>query len=234
MNHQRLNRGATVDKAFDNFAELSKAIGTNVQEKIDPFLAKMKERFLNDKNIINIGGKYFRINNNDIVCSYNQLTSLEGAPSEVGGIFNCSDNKLTSLNGAPSEVGGNFRCSDNQLTSLEHAPSEVGGDFYCYNNKLTSLEGSPAEVKGDFDCANNQLTSFEGAPAKVGGYFDCKDNQLTSLKGAPSKVGGYFYCSGNKLTKEQIAAYEAFLKMSSEQQKASGLLDDTGHYDPKE
>ncbi len=36
----------------------------------------------------------------------NKLTSLEGAPKEVGGDFVCSKNKLTSLEGAPKEVGG--------------------------------------------------------------------------------------------------------------------------------
>jgi hypothetical protein len=42
---------------------------------------------------------------------------------------------LTSLEGAPKEVGGNFYCPNNQLTSLEGAPKEVGGSFWCYNNR---------------------------------------------------------------------------------------------------
>jgi hypothetical protein len=29
----------------------------------------------------------------DFICSYNQLTSLDGAPNHVGGDFDCSDNK---------------------------------------------------------------------------------------------------------------------------------------------
>ena len=43
-----------------------------------------------------------------------------------GGSFSCSNNKLTSLKGAPKEVGANFNCSWNQLTDLG-APKEVGG-----------------------------------------------------------------------------------------------------------
>ena len=132
-------------------------------------------------------------------CSNNQLTSLEGAPSSVGGDFLCYDNKLTSLEGAPSSVGGDFWCSYNQLTSLEGAPSSVGGDFSCSYNKLTSLEGAPSSVGGDFWCSNNQLTSLEGAPSSVGGDFSCSNNQLNSLEGAPTSVGSGFYCSNNQL-----------------------------------
>ena len=46
------------------------------------------------------------------------------------GNFNCSDSNLTSLEGAPREVGGGFDCCSNNLISLEGAPEKIGGDFY--------------------------------------------------------------------------------------------------------
>ena len=143
-------------------------------------------------NLILIGG---------FDCSYNQLTSLDGAPAKVSGDFNCSQNQLTSLEDAPKEVGGRFNCVDNQLTSLEGSPEKVGRDFYCRGNQLTSLEGAPKEVGGDFNCANNQLTSLDGAPAKVSGDFNCFHNKLTSLDGAPKEVGGRFDYSCNPIGK---------------------------------
>lgn len=55
----------------------------------------------------------------------------------VSGLFNCSYNSLTSLEGAPEKVGGSFFCSHNdKLTSLEGSPREVGGKFYCYFNDI--------------------------------------------------------------------------------------------------
>ena len=59
------------------------------------------------------------------------LTSLEGAPKEVGGDFYCSEcSKLESLEGAPQEVGGDFNCRGcKNLTSLEDAPKKIGGSF---------------------------------------------------------------------------------------------------------
>jgi hypothetical protein len=122
----------------------------------------------------------------DFDCSYNELTSLEGAPSSVGGDFWCSNNQLTSLEGAPSTVGvggGDFYCSDNRLTSLEGAPSSVGGDFFCSHNQLTSLEGAPSSVDGDFRCSHNQLTSLKDIHKqikKINGSFYCRRNPIKS------------------------------------------------------
>ena len=140
----------------------------------------------------NVGG--------DFACSYNQLTSLTGAPENVGGDFTCRRNKLTILTGAPKHVGENFYCEGNQLTSLTGAPEKVGGDFYCEGNQLTSLKGAPKEVGGKFDCSHNQLTSLTGVPENVGGNFGCSHNQLAILMGVPKEVGGYFDCSYNQLT----------------------------------
>ena len=117
----------------------------------------------------------------DFYCSKHKLTSLEGAPKEVGGSFNCYDNQLISLVGATKEVGRDFNCVVNSLTSLEGAPEIVGGNFYCTNNSLTSLKGSLKRVGGDFFCGNNQLTTLEGAPKWVGGNFNCEYNPLPQL-----------------------------------------------------
>ena len=137
-------------------------------------------------------------------CSGNQLTSLEGAPQEVGGSFDCSNNKITSLGGAPQDVGAHFDCSYNKLTSLEGAPQEVGGSFDCSNNKITSLGGAPQDVGAHFDCSYNKLTSLEGAPQEVGGSFYCRYNKLTSLEGAPQKVGWNIFFSNNPISEETL------------------------------
>ena len=87
----------------------------------------------------------------------------------------CYNNKLTSLEFAPSSVGGNFGCSNNFLTSLVGAPDSVGEGFYCGVNLITSLEGAPRIVPGYFDCNRNKLTSLKGSPQSTGDYW-CSDN----------------------------------------------------------
>ena len=125
------------------------------------------------------------------LCPYNNLTSLKGAPREVGGEFNCSNNHLTSLEGAPREVGGDFNCSHSNLTSLEGVPEEVGGSFDCSRNNLTSLEGAPREVGGVFNGLGNPLGSFKGAPVMCRGPRFLCDLEIL-------KFDDYFdkYCKG--------------------------------------
>ena len=121
--------------------------------------------------------------------------------------FYCTDNQLTSLEGAPSSVGGDFVCYNNQLTTLEGAPTSVGGYFWCSNNYLTSLEGAPSSVGGYFNCSFNQLTTLEGAPSSVGGNFNCSVNQLTSLTGIHKilkQMNGTFYAYSNTLKSNVI------------------------------
>jgi len=152
------------------------------------------------QRLIDFKGVKFGMANNYFFCYSNQLTSLEGAPQQVGSDFDCHDNQLTSLKGAPQEVGASFDCSDNSLTSLKGGPLTVGGSFYCSENSLASLEGAPREIGGDFVCDSNQLTTLKGAPQKVEGDFYCQYNQLTSLEGAPWEVGGSINCFNNPIT----------------------------------
>lgn len=65
------------------------------------------------------------------------LTSLKGAPKEVGNIFDCSYcRKLTSLEGAPKIVLGGFDCGYCiSLTSIKHCPEEVRGQVNFSNCK---------------------------------------------------------------------------------------------------
>jgi hypothetical protein len=114
----------------------------------------------------------------DVDISDGGLTSIPVQFGYVSDYFICRDNNLESLKGCPSEVGGSFYCNNNNLVSLEGCPSEVGGSFYCNNNNLVSLEGCPSEVGGTFYCSGNKLNSLEGGPKIVGGTFDCSGNKF--------------------------------------------------------
>jgi len=133
----------------------------------------------------------------------------EQTPSEPWpGNFYCSFNQLTSLEFCPKEVGGDFYCFNNQLTSLEFCPKEVGGDFNCCsNNQFTSLEFCPVKVGGDFGCSVNKLTSLEFCPKEVGGNFYCSFNKLTSLADIHKrlkKMNGIFYAYDNPIKSNVI------------------------------
>ena len=138
----------------------------------------------------------------DIDCSYQELTSLKGAPKIVDGSFICTGNQLTSLEGGPKEVRGDFKCSFNKLTSLEGAPQKVNGNFDCIYNQLTSLKDAPKEINGDFDCgANSKLTSLNGIGhirGKIHSNFNYKPNTLMfSFDDLPKEVEEFLYDERN-------------------------------------
>ena len=106
-----------------------------------------------------------------IACYHSSLTSLKGAPKEVGGGLDCSCNKLTTLKGAPEKVGGSFYCSYNQLTSLEGAPKEVGGNFDCSGNPQLKdlLDKMPTQaILGDvYKWCGKPWSFFDGVQKEV-------------------------------------------------------------------
>jgi len=164
--------------------------------KITPILLKNNKLIISFKDVIG-----------DFLYNGFGITSLEGVPKTVGGLFDCSDNELTSLKGCPKHVGS-FDCSYNNLTSLRDGPQTVDGNYRCYHNYLLdNLEGAPKNAL-NFDCSNNELISLKGSPEIVRKHFRCWDNKLTSLEGAPKIVYGSFDCQGNrkKFTEAEVRA----------------------------
>ena len=82
-----------------------------------------------------------KIYKENLIIEKKSLTSLEGSPKEILGLFNCQKNKLTSLKGSPQKIQGNFDCSDNNLSSLEYCTKKIGETFCCRNNpKLKNVK----------------------------------------------------------------------------------------------
>ena len=117
---------------------------------------------LNSEGLVDVDGS---VNLEDM-----NLIRLPIRFGKVSGTFDCPNNYLTTLEGAPKEVGVSFYCHNNYLTTLEGAPQEVGGNFYCHNNYLTTLKGAPKAVGKDFACNGNPLTSLAGI-GEVGGQI---------------------------------------------------------------
>ena len=122
-------------------------------------------------------------------CSWNNLTSLKGAPKEVKGLFNCSGNNIISLEYGPKKAKI-YDCSSNNLRDLQGAPEELE-EFNCGGNNIISLEYGPKKAK-IYDCSSNNLRDLQGAPEEVE-LFDCSENKLKSLIGGPKKARSY-YC----------------------------------------
>ena len=101
----------------------------------------------------------------DFDCRQENLVDFKGIRfGRVSWSFLCDKNNLTTLEGAPQEVGVDFACQNNKLTNLKGSPRNVGGDFHCFYNNLESLEGAPGEVGKYFKCDVFTLGPGEWSP----------------------------------------------------------------------
>ena len=99
----------------------------------DNVINSKKSIIISDTDLINgkLPFKFGRVDKNFICMKCTSLTSLKGAPQEVGEDFDCRKcTSLASLEGVPQEVGGNFYCRNcPSLKSLEDAPKKIGGEI---------------------------------------------------------------------------------------------------------
>ena len=92
---------------------------------------------IDDEGRANVNG------NATLVATVTQLPVTFGA---VTGSFNCANRGLTTLMGAPREVGQVFDCKFNRLTTLESGPLKVGS-YNSIGNPLTNLNGLATAIK---------------------------------------------------------------------------------------
>ena len=117
----------------------------------------------------------------DVYLSAQRLSKLPLKFGRVTGNFFCHYNQLTSLEGCPTEIDGDFWCHSNKLTSLEGCPTEIGGYFWCSYNQLTSLKGAPEYIEGKLDfMPNNNLPEYIKQIVDLN--YDDKDIQKYILK----------------------------------------------------
>lgn len=178
----------------------------NSKEKIEQWLKKMNinHYVINNDLTVHVNGSVnicdkklnfipiqFDTIKGDFDCSYNNLTSLKGAPYTVNGDFDCSYNNLTSLQNSPNLILGNFNCIKNKLISLEGCPSITNGHFFCNYNEINTLLGSPKTIHGNFICIGNLITSMEGSPEHIKGIFNLCANPILhlNLDNLPQYVG---------------------------------------------
>ena len=170
---------ANISSAFIdmNFrAVVLAALGKGATDSIydtDNF-ASVTQLDASSKNIMTLAGLQYFTALENLLCGFNQITSLPALPSSLTGLY-CEHNQLTSL---PTLTAGLNR-------------------LFCANNQLTSLPTLPLGLK-DLNCAGNQLTSLPSLPSGLM-YLECSGNYLASLPVLPSSLAE-LVCPGNMLT----------------------------------
>ena len=135
-----------------------------------------------------------------LICSYNQLTSLDVTQNTALEQLGCHINQLTSLDVTQNTALTAMDCGENQLTSLDLTQNTSVTYLECNYNQLTSLDVTQNTALQILYCGVNQLTSLNVTQNTALETLVCGSNQLTSLDVTQSTGLEGLSCSSNPLT----------------------------------
>ena len=195
--------GVTIELSEHNFPdeafrEYLKKFDINHDNKLASAERNVTEISVINQNITTLKGiEYFR-KLKTLICSDNQLTSLDVSKNTELQKLYCDGNQLTSLEVGENTVLDTLHCYNNQLTSLDVSRNSALQWLSCYKNKLTSLDVSKNTNLTLLYCDSNQLTSLDVSQNNKLEKLYCSENQLTSLKLSPTAVTT-LEANGNKI-----------------------------------
>ena len=198
------NDDSTIELSEHNFPdeafrEYLKQFDIKKDNRLQPAERKVVKKIsVINQNITTLEGiEYFR-KLETLICSDNQLTSLDVSKNTELQKLYCDGNQLTSLEVGENTVLDTLHCYNNQLTSLDVSRNSALQWLSCYKNKLTSLDVSKNTNLTLLYCDSNQLTSLDVSQNNKLEKLHCSENQLTSLKLSPMAVTT-LEANGNKI-----------------------------------
>ena len=159
----------------------------------------------------------------ELVCYYNQLTSLDVSANTALTELECYDNQLTSLDVSANTALTELYCLSNQLTSLDVSANTALTKLYCQNNQLTSLDVSGCTALTYLNCGSNQLTSLDVSANTALTTLWCYYNQLESLDVSANTALMVLECDDNQLTSLDVSANTALTFLECEDNPGDGV-----------
>jgi hypothetical protein len=116
---------------------------------------------VNYRNIADLTGIEDFTDLTNLLCSNNNLTSLDISQNTALTELRCNNNELPGIDVSNNTALTYLDCYNNQLTSLDLSINNALASLYCFNNQLTSLDLSINTALASLYCFNNQLTSLD-------------------------------------------------------------------------
>ena len=153
-----------------------------------------------NKNIKSLEGVEYFTALDSLVCSINQLTSLDVSRCTALTTLDCGHNQLTSIEVSKNSALKSLGCNYNKLANLDVSKNTALTKLHCCSNQLTNLDMSNNTALTSFDCRGNLLTSLDVSNNMVLKELWCNGNQLTSLDVSKNTALTEFECTDNQLT----------------------------------
>ncbi|KQO34299.1 hypothetical protein ASF10_00840 [Flavobacterium sp. Leaf82] len=117
----------------------------------------------------------------NLICSGNQLTSLDLSNNYALQILDSSNNRLTELYTSKSNNLVALTCENNLLSTLDIINNTALDLLDFSGNQLSSIDLSQHKALSQLFCASNQLTKLDLSKNILLKDLNCSSNQLISL-----------------------------------------------------
>ncbi|EAE9170584.1 LPXTG cell wall anchor domain-containing protein [Listeria monocytogenes] len=139
-----------------------------------------------------------------LACDSNKLTNLDVTPLTKLTYLNCDANKLTKLDVSQNPLLTYLKCSRNSLAALDISQNIQLTQLYCNVNKITKLDVMPHNQLTLLNCSNNKLTNLDVSHNMLLTNLYCEFNSLAVLDLHQNVQLNILDCSSNKLTKLDV------------------------------
>ncbi|OFF93192.1 class 1 internalin InlJ [Listeria monocytogenes] len=138
-------------------------------------------------------------------CKSNKLTSLDVTPLTKLTYLNCDTNKLTNLDISQNPLLTYLNCARNTLTEIDVSHNTQLTELDCHlNKKITKLDVTPQTQLTTLDCSFNKITELDVSQNKLLNRLNCDTNNLTKLDLNQNIKLTFLDCSSNKLTEIDV------------------------------
>ncbi|EAE0857822.1 class 1 internalin InlJ [Listeria monocytogenes] len=138
-------------------------------------------------------------------CNSNKLTSLDVTSLTKLTYLNCNTNKLTNLDVSQNPLLAYLNCALNTLTELDVSHNTQLTELNCRSNKkITELDVTTNTQLTSLDCGYNKISELNVSQNKLLNRLSCESNNLTKLDLNQNIELTFLNCSSNKLTEIDV------------------------------
>ncbi|EJK6375545.1 MucBP domain-containing protein [Listeria monocytogenes] len=140
-----------------------------------------------------------------LACDSNKLTNLDVTPLTKLTYLNCDTNKLTKIDVSQNPLLTYLNCAHNTLTEIDVSHNTQLTELDCHlNKKITKLDVTPQTQLTTLDCSFNKITALDVSQNKLLNRLNCDTNNITKLDLNQNIQLTFLDCSSNKLTEIDV------------------------------
>ncbi|EAC8104787.1 class 1 internalin InlJ [Listeria monocytogenes] len=140
-----------------------------------------------------------------LACDSNKLTNLDVTPLSKLTYLNCDTNKLTNLDVSQNPLLTYLNCARNTLTEIDVSHNTQLTELDCRSNKkITELDVTTNTQLTSLDCSYNKISELNVSQNKLLNRLSCDTNNLTKLDLNQNIQLTFLDCSSNKLTEIDV------------------------------